>query len=519
MNSVARLRTVALTAVAALVVAACGGGSAGDAPSAADEGPQPGGSAKMIQMSEPRLLDPAVMQNSYSVNAVVGNSIFGYLIADKVDGTFEYGLAESLESPDGGTTWTLTLREGLVYSDGSPVDAEDVAYNWERIKNPDLGSSSAAVAQYVTDMEADGTTLNFTLSEPIANFGFAIVRESLNWVAKPEALEDPEAFEKNPIGAGPFVLESWNRGGDMVLKRNDTYFDDPKPYLDELVLSANADEGQRFATIKSGGADATVASSSAHWNKGIEDGLEIFRQPFSGGIPYWFNARIAPFDEPRAREAVVKAIDLDAVNAAAFEGQGVVPKHLFAEDSNFYNGVELTSHAKDDAQALFDELAAEGKGVEFTITAYQTSESRRVSEAIQAQLSGYQNVDVKLEVLDFPAATAKATGREFQMMPAGLGFIDPETMLFQNLHSDSPGNYSGVSDSEMDDALTEGRISTDVEVRKAAYEVVAERFSAVNPGFIYVAYVGGVTFDPQTAGWTQYGLGSTRTDGVWTTNK
>jgi len=504
-----------------MVLSACGGGGNGSSGAdAADGDPVSGGSLSLIQMSEPRLLDPAVMQNSFSTNGVAGNALYGYLLADKADGTFDFGLAESLETSDGGTTWKLTLRDGLTFSDGTPLTAADVAFNWERIKDPQLGSTSRVVSEYLDKVTADGQVLSFTLTEPIANFGYAIARDSLNWIAKPDALKaGPAAFDKAPVGAGPFTLKSWTRGGKMVLAKNAKYFDQPKPYLDELVLTANGDEGQRFSTVESGGADATMSSSAAFLKRGTDNGLNGLKQDLSGGIPMWMNARIAPFNDPRAREAVTKAVDLDAVNAAAYDGEGVVPKTLFSKDSPFYTDTPLTSFDKAGAQKLFDEIAADGKPVSFMITAYQTSESRRVAEAIQAQFSAYKNVTVKVEVLDFPAAVAKSTSREFQMMPGGLGFADPETIVYQTLHSGSAGNYTGIDDAKLDAALEAGRASSDVEERKAAYADLAVRFSELNPLLFYISYSAAVAYDKQAAGFVQYGLGSTRVDGVWTTKK
>ena len=509
-----------VVAATALVMSACGGGGDAGSDDAAGE-PVAGGSMSIVQMSEPRILDPAVMSNGYPTQAIVGNALFGTLLTDNADGTFEYVLAKSMESEDGGKTWVLTLRDGIVYSDGSPMDAEDVAYNWERIKDPELGSVSRVVAEYVDDMKTDGQVLTFTLTEPIANFGYAIVFQSLNWIAKPEALElDPAEFDKNPVGAGPFTLASWTRGGKMVLKKNADYFDDPKPYLDELVLTANGDEGQRVSTVQAGGADATVHSSAAYYKRAVDSGLKGTIPGFSGGIVMNLNTRFAPFDDPKAREAVAKAIDLEAVNAAAYEGEGTVPESFFIEKSPFYNGVPLTSYDKDAAQKLFDELADEGKPVDFTITAYQTSESRRVAEAFQAQLSAYKNVKADLEVLDFPAATAKTNNREFQMSPVGgVSFSDPELGVYQAYYSSSVGNVTGVKDDQLDAALDKGRQSTDVDERKAAYKVVAERLAELNPFILYTRTVGALAHTKDVAGFELYGQGTPRVDGAWTTKQ
>jgi len=504
----------------ALVLSACGGGDAESGEGASGD-PVAGGSLSLIQMTEPRILDPAAMTSNWSGNGPAGNALYGTLMADKPDGSFDYVLAKSLKSDDGGKTWVLTLQDGLTFSDGSPMDAEDVAFNWTRIKDPQVGSSSRANAAYLDKLTPDGQVLTFTLTEPITNYGSAIVFSSMNWIAKPEALQaGPAAFDKNPIGAGPFVMDSWTRGGKMVLKKNTNYVDPKLPYLDQLVLSANGDEGQRFSTVESGGADATMSSSAAFLKRGEDNGLIALSQGLNGGIGMALNNRFAPFDDPRAREAVVKAVDLEAVSDAAYEGEAIVPKTLFTKKSPFYTDVEFTGYDKAGAQKLFDELAADGKPVKFTITAYQTSESKRVGEAFQAQLAGYKNVDAKLEVLDFPAAIAKTNNREFQMSPVGgITFSDPELTVYEALYSTSAGNVTGIKDAQLDAALKAGRTTADPEERKAAYKIVSERIAALNPTVWYTRSVAALAHSKDVAGLVLYGSGSPRVDGAWTTKK
>lgn len=128
------LRASAL-ALAATLLAACGSDSSGSGPSedadAAGE-PRSGGTATLIQHGEPRSLDPAAMLTATSGNTLVGNSLYGQLILTESSQTSaEPGLAESLKTEDGGTNWTLVLRDGLTFSDGTPLDAAAVQFNWK----------------------------------------------------------------------------------------------------------------------------------------------------------------------------------------------------------------------------------------------------------------------------------------------------------------------------------------------------------------------------------------------------
>jgi peptide/nickel transport system substrate-binding protein len=509
--------TGAIAVLAMVGLAACSSSDPSTTTPAVNGGdPVAGGTAHIVQMSEPTSLDPTAMRNIASSHSVVGNALYGELVVDDDQGDLTYKLAESMTSDDDGTTWILKLRDGLEFSDGSPLTAKDVQENWERHLDAELASAYSETVQFIESYEPEGQTLSLTLTEPIANFPRAVLWSSLNWIAKPESLAaGRQTFDEEPIGAGPFAMTSWTRGGQMRLERNDLYFDSPRPYLDALVLSANPDEGQRFATVSTGAADALISSNPAQLARGEDQGLVATRSTLSGGIAMDFNARAAPFDDPRAREAVVRAVDVEAINQAAYEGKGEVPTTLFAESSPFYSDIPLTAFDKEGAQALFDELADEGMPVTFTITAYQTTESRRVSESVQAQLNTYDHVDVELEVLDFPAAAAKLSQRTFQMISSGLRLADPEPELYFRLHSTSGSNATGVSDPELDEALEVARRSSDMEVRKDAYKIVMERLDEVNPQLFYLRGGQSIASKEGLEGISLYGNVSPSVDGLW----
>ncbi len=186
------------------------------------------------------------------------------------------------------------------------------------------------------------------------------------------------------------------------------YWDAPKPYLDRITVRTSTDTNQRFNAITTGSADL---SSESSWE--ILANTEVAGFPTEvvqtgGGQILGMNFRRAPFDDERARRAVALATDLDAINAAVFNGAAEYPATLFPESSPFFVDVALPTQDKDTAQKLFDELAAEGKPVKFTFLSYPTPESKEVAEALQAQLSAFQNVEAQVEIADFATLTGRA---------------------------------------------------------------------------------------------------------------
>jgi len=483
--------------------------------------PVAGGTGRILQMGEPRSLDPSQLSNTWAHQPTLGNALYGTLmITDNDTLELEYKMATDFSTDDGGKTFTLALQPDLVFSDGSPLDAAAVKFNWDRLKDPTLGSTTIRQAVQIESTEVvDPTTMRVTMVEPNPQFGQAIVAGALNWIASPAALEQgTQAFDANPIGAGPFTLVNWTRQDSVELEKNPRYWDAPKPYLDKLVFRTVADASQRANTMATAGADLTTETSWTNINKAEAAGLQYLVASTGGGQFAGMNQRRAPFDDERARRAVSLAIDLDAVNTVVYNGEGEVPKTFFPEDSPYYSDIPLGETDPAEAQRLFDELAAEGKPVSFTFLSYPTTESRVLGEAIQAQLSAFQNVEMNVEVADFAAVTARAGARDFDMLVSSSITQDPDYALTIGFDSQSSGNFMGVNSPELDAALERGRFGRTTEERKEAYDEAQQIIADTVVGLWYVRALPSVTFSENMHGVQIYTLGSPLPEEFWIGN-
>ncbi|UZF45740.1 ABC transporter substrate-binding protein [Rhodococcus rhodochrous] len=502
-----------------LLITACGSGA--DAHSHATQpvgDPVVGGSARIVQVREPVTLDPAILANNWVGQAMLGNALFGTLLIDDPSTLeVEHRLATDFSTGDGGSTFTLSLRPDLVFSDGTPFDAEAVAFNWERLRDPAVASNSLAQASQIASTQVvDDTTLRITMASPNPHFAHAITSSSLNWIASPTALrKGPDAFNTAPVGAGPFVLTEWARQDRMELERNPDYWDAPRPYLDSITLITVSDVNQRTNVLAGGAADLAAESSWSALARAQQAGLLTEIVPEGGGQYIALNARRAPFDDVRARNAVASALQLDGIDSVVFEGDGDVPDTLFPESSPFFADVPLQQHDPEEAQRLFDELAAEGKPVEFTFTATSLVEIRTVAETVQAQLGAYDNVEVNVEVLDYAAFMPRYAARDFDATIWSANVQEPHTTLWHQFHSDSSGNVAGIADPELDAALEAGRLGTSPDERVAAYTTVQQRLADLDVGIWYVRAAPSVVHHPRLQGVRMYALGSPLPEELW----
>jgi peptide/nickel transport system substrate-binding protein len=512
-----RFAAAVAACAAALVAAACSGPTAGRVTAPAGD-PVPGGTARIVMMNEPRSLDPAAMSNVWAFNAVLGNALYGNLMINDVEtGEIGYKMAESFTSKDNGATFELKLRAGLTFTDGSPLDAQAVKFNWDRIRNPATASSSIREAAMITSTEVvDARTLKIALRMPVPNYGQAVLVGSMNWIASPKALaKGQRAFDAAPIGAGPFTLKSWARQDKIELVKNPKYWDAPKPYLDRIELRSTSDTMQRLSSLTSGGVDVAVDTSWKTIDKARKAGFPTQVVPLSGGQGLTMNTRKPPFNDLRARQAVAAALDLKSTDLSLYNGKGKIPTRLFSETSPFYEDIVLTRTDKQAAQKLFDQLAAEGKPVSFTFTSQASPESKAVAESVQAQLSAFRNVKVKIRTIASAETAAIYAKRDFEMMISSALVVDPEPQLWSVLHGRSSANLSGINDPQLNAALDKGRASTSMEERKAAYKVVQERLVALVPVIYYTRAAPSVETATNVHGTKQYGFGSLMPEELW----
>ncbi len=145
----------------------------------------------------------------------------------------------------------------------------------------------------------------------------------------------------------------------------------------------------------------------------------------------------------------------------------------------------MAENNPEEAQRLFDELAAEGKPVDFTFLATTLPETKATAEVTQAQLAAYDNVHMNVEAVDFAAFIPRNIARDYEMMISSANVQEPDSTLWNAFHSRSMGNVTGISDPELDAALDAGRVGATPEERDAAYEIVQKRLNEVAPAVWY----------------------------------
>jgi len=479
-----RRAAIALLLVAAL--AACGqtvgsGSSSPVAPrdpygaAAGSEGtPKDGGSLVLAMDRDVVSFDPTV-QNSNAVATAIYDSLMRFNDRGEV---VPY-LAEGLTSTDGGVTWTLRLRDGVRFHDGTPLDASAVVANVQR--NIDTRSSPAnRFARLIAAMRAvDPRTVEFTLSRPLGDFPVAFAQPlntgSLGMIISPTELARPGAdVARRPVGAGPFRFVEWQPGSRVVVERNADYWQPGLPHLDRMEFRPLTDTESRFASVENGDVDVSFGAYNQELVRGAENpNLRVYYGAANGGEFLYFNHTRAPFDDPRMREAFVRAIDMNALALAEYRGSLAKAVTMFTPGAAYSDpGAEAAWPTFDQARAraLVDDYRAGGGDPGFL---FVTTQNRvQFAEFLQAQLAAV-GVDMKLQFYDLAQfSSGVGQSRDFQLAQWLTTFENPYPSVQTLLRSDGTTNYGNYANPKVDELLDLAESTTDEASRNRAYQEV-----------------------------------------------
>ncbi|MGL3150369.1 ABC transporter substrate-binding protein [Microbacterium sp. A82] len=455
-------------------LAACSGGEAGGSVSGGSEQvgePRSGGSLVVASLSEMPGFDPVKLIAVGTGIERAAQVMDTLMYRDDATGEVKPKLAESLESDDG-ATWVLSLRDGIEFTDGNPLDAEAVVFNIERHMAEGSTSAAKSMLSDVTDIEVTGEyEVTITLNAPSGSFPLALASSSpASLIGSPAALADPDAFNEDPVGAGPFIFKSWTRDSELTLVRNDQYHGEPA-HLDEVVFRVLPDPQSRVDAVMSGDVDVSQITGTSWAAAEANPSLTVVNSPVGGQVLVP-NATKAPGDDIRVREAIGLATDAAVANAIVFPGSDLwdLNRDCLPYPTGAPACVEGAAPTPDleKAKALIAEYVADGGSVAVDF----------VAPAMTDEVSYYQRqldeigLDVTMQVTDVASFQAASISGDYDVLwgiTASAGYPTVwRYMSSQGVH------WGKVVYPEMDEALERARDELELDARNAAWREVSE---------------------------------------------
>lgn len=518
-----RARPVAVLVVGGLVAAACGGGGGsgsgadeaedaveeGDAggeegatsttdvldnprwanvisgPEATDEEPVQGGSIVVALDSEADTYLPSAYR-CCRANFNVAYAIYDPLVARDQDGEIRPYLAESLEPNADFTEWALTLRPGVRFHDGLLLDAQVLKRIWD--DHVAEGPITSASSQFVERLDVvDELTVNYVMTRPDPAFP-DLLALPLGWPFSPDAADRlGDAYDEQPVGTGPFKFVSWQRDGDLVVERNDDYWQEGRPPLDKITFRPIPDETTRAASLASGDVDAVQSSQqlSAFAAEVADiDGVQVALGLGNTGGGVLFNTTAPPMDDLRVRQALAHAVDQQAlIEVAAGEAAALVEARtqFYPEDSPFYSQTvadEWLGHDPERAKELYDAYVNDpersdgkprGEPISLTLNTLSIPSSTELGTAYEGFYEAV-GFDVTVQPLDQGEALSARLERSYQAQIHRLADNRSPLAEFEFNFGDVPTNWTGFNDDAVADLIQRLRTAGDLDQQVALTE-------------------------------------------------
>jgi len=432
---------------------------------AGNASPRDGGTLRFATYGQVVTLDPA--REYDEISAYVVHEVHDTLLGYEPNGTHLVPhLAASWRVSADGLVYTFALRDGIAYSDGTPIAADDFEHAIERVRQLPDSPFQPFVAN-IARVAANDRELAITLHEPDASFVYVL---AMTFTAPQRA--------GSAATSGPFVLERWDSGVRVVLRKNAHYWDAARVHLDAIEMRENVPRDVQFLMFERGELD--VAERLA-----LPDYLWVTAQPAWQPFVHAratmntygsrMNVRQKPFDDRRVRQALNFALDkqhtLKLLGGAAVPSHGILPPGMAGRD----DGLAPYPHDVARARQLLAEAGyPDGFDVEYLIPSDE--EAERLAGSLQRDLAdvGVRVRITELAFASYAAALASANGPAFAKVgwiadyPDAASFFDP-SFGSRAISDDGSTNYSFYANPELDALLDAARGQQDAAKRAALY--------------------------------------------------
>ena len=420
--------------------------------------------------------------------------LFNGLTAHDGDNQVVPALAKSWDYDEATYTYTFHLEENVKWHDGEPFTTEDVKFTIEAIMDPENGSENAPNYEDVAEINViDENTVAFRLTAPNAAF-----LDYMTMAILPKHLLEGEdmqssSFFRNPVGTGPYRLESWDEGQAIILVRNEDYFKGPAN-IERIIFKIVPDDNAQAMQMKTGELDLALLTPKDAENFASDENYTVYRMETSDyrGIlfnfwnPYWTENRdIIP--------AICCAIDRQAIVDAVILGHGVVAYGPLQRNEYNSEDVEHYDYDPDRARAILEEAGCtlnangfyerDGQEIGFVISVGAGDQVRVDIAQAAAQMLRQVGINCSVEIPE----KVDWGGQMAYLIGWGSPF-DADDHTYKVFGTDKGANYSGYSNALVDQYLIEARESDDPAVRAEAYANFQIEL-ANDPAYAFICYI------------------------------
>jgi len=412
---------------------------------------------------EPPHLDPTAGAAAAIDEVTYANVFLGLTRIDR-NGAVIPGLAERWEVADDGLTYTFHLREGMAFHDGTAFDAEDVKFSLDRARAEDSVNAQKGYFAAIEEVTVvDPRTVEVTLSRPDGLFLF-------NMGQGDAAIVAPESADTNttdPVGTGPYRVARRVEGDRIVLERWDDYAGPDDVFFETVTFRFVTDPAAQVAAVLAGDIDVypNIGAPEALARFEGDSRFAVMVGTTEGETVMSANWRREPFSDPRVRQAIMHAIDRQALIDGAMFGFGTpIGSHFAPHNPAYVDLTGLYPHDPDRARELLAE-AGYPDGFEATFMLPPPSYARRGGELIQAQLA---QVGIEIELI--PVEWAQWLEQAFSAYDYDFTIVSHTEPLDIGIYARGPDDYYfGYESAPFSEVMQALDAETDPQLRNALY--------------------------------------------------
>jgi peptide/nickel transport system substrate-binding protein len=317
--------------------------------------PVQGGTLVYERQAETQSLDPITLRNGNGDIFATELLYNGLVRSDPTGKTDDLvgGVADKWEASKDGKTYTFHIRDGIKFSNGDPVTAQDVKFTLDRFGDPKVNQVMSVVAGgYGSSRVVDRSTVEVKLKQPVASFLYNISIFPAFVVPKKLVEQQGAAFFKHPVGTGPFRVKEFVRGSHVTFERNPYYWESGKPYLDSVRFNFATDSNTRMLAVKNGQAQIADGVPFSQINAlNADDSLKLQSVKVPLFVGMWLNHARKPLADKNVRQAMQYALNRDEINKGIFRGVGTAPNSVLPALKYDASATDLPPYAYDLAKA------------------------------------------------------------------------------------------------------------------------------------------------------------------------
>ncbi len=481
------------------------GGEAPAEDAGADDSAAPAasGEGKILSVQigpNPETIDPALNSAVDGGNMILHT--FECLLTVDQDGKLAPGQAESWETSEDGLTWTFHLRDGLKWSDGSALTANDFVYSWRRVCDPMVAAPYAETVLGMVEGYADAiggnlealgveatddSTFVVHLSQPCPYFGSLAAFATLSPVQQATIDANGDGWAVNAdtyITNGCFYISDWVPGSYIMCTKNPNYWNADAIKLDGIKFNLIEDPNASYSAYQTGEV-LFIKDVPTEEIPSLEGNEEFYVDPIIGTYYLSLNTQREPFNDPKVRKALSLAIDREYVANTLMQGtyspasNFMGPGWIDTDGSQFIdnaNGgqpyIDTTKHEAnvEEAKRLLEEAGYPG-GEGFPAITYSTNDAgyhKVVAEYLQ-QAWAEIGVQLQVDIVEWASFTPMRRNGDYDASRNGWvgDYSDPSNML-DLLYSSNGNNDGKFNNAEYDAAMNTSRTTLDAAERSAA---------------------------------------------------